>query len=70
MRGKQPTAWFISYAPADDPKYVIVMVIEEGGHGGSVAAPAIKNIYSKIFNIQVPKPKTGKEGEPSPGEQD
>jgi len=71
MRGKQPTAWFISYAPADKPRYVIIMVIEEGGHGGSVAAPAIKNIYSKIFNLKPPKPKKGKEGgtTPAPGNQ-
>lgn len=49
MKGKQPTAWFISYAPADSPRYVIVMVVEEGGHGGSVSAPAIRSIYAKIF---------------------
>ena len=33
-------AWYASYAPANDPKYVVVVMIEKGGHGGAVAAPA------------------------------
>jgi penicillin-binding protein 2 len=32
-------ALFISFAPVDDPKIAVAVVVENGGHGGSVAAP-------------------------------
>mgnify|MGYP000894049799 CR=1 FL=1 len=45
-------AWYASYAPYDNPKYVTVMMIEKGGHGGSVAAPATRLIYDALFGIK------------------
>ncbi len=44
-------AWYASYAPADDPKYAVVVMIEKGGHGGTVAAPAARMIYDSLFHI-------------------
>jgi penicillin-binding protein 2 len=44
-------AWFISYAPADDPEYVIAVYIEKAGHGGESAAPVARQIYEGIFGI-------------------
>ena len=38
-------AVFIAFAPADDPKLAIAVFIENGGHGGSVAAPIAKRIF-------------------------
>jgi penicillin-binding protein 2 len=32
-------ALFIAFAPAEDPKIAVAVVVENGGHGGSVAAP-------------------------------
>jgi len=32
-------AWFIGFAPADDPKVAVAVVVEDGGRGGEVAAP-------------------------------
>jgi peptidoglycan glycosyltransferase len=32
-------AWFIAFAPADDPQVAVAVVVENGGQGGSVAAP-------------------------------
>ncbi len=49
--GKQPCAWFACYAPADDPRYVIVVMIEEGGHGGTSAAPVARRILEHIFGL-------------------
>ncbi len=43
-------SWYASYAPADDPKYVTVVMVEKGGHGGTVAAPATRLIYDALFN--------------------
>ena len=49
-------AWYASYAPANDPKYVVVVMIEKGGHGGAVAAPAARLIYDQLFRLQSNKP--------------
>ena len=38
-------AWFTSYAPFDDPKYIVTILIEHGGHGGSTAGPIAADIY-------------------------
>ncbi len=32
-------AWFIGFAPLDDPRIAVAVLVEQGGHGGSVAAP-------------------------------
>jgi penicillin-binding protein 2 len=49
MAGKDDYAWFACYAPANKPKYAVVVMIEQGGHGGSVAEPAARRILSKLF---------------------
>jgi len=51
VRGKDDFAWFTCYAPAEDPQYVVIVMIEQGGHGGSTAAPAARQILSSIFGI-------------------
>lgn len=48
---KDDFAWFACYAPAAQPKYAVAVVIEQGGHGGSVAGPAARQILSKLFNV-------------------
>ena len=35
-------AWFVAFAPTDIPKIAIAVLIEHGGHGGSVSAPIAK----------------------------
>lgn len=37
-------AWFIGFAPADDPKVLVCVMVEEGGYGGVVAAPIARQI--------------------------
>jgi penicillin-binding protein 2 len=44
-------AWFASYAPVDDPEYVVVVYLEKAGHGGESAAPVARQIYEGIFGI-------------------
>lgn len=36
--GQPPHAWFTSFAPANDPKVAIAVVVEDGGNAGSEAA--------------------------------
>jgi penicillin-binding protein 2 len=47
--GKDDYAWFCAFAPADRPRYAVAVVIEQGGHGGSVAGPAARNILAKLL---------------------
>jgi len=39
-------AWFVAFAPKEDPKVAVVAVIEHGGHGGSAAAPVVQRFLS------------------------
>jgi len=47
-RGKEH-AWFMGFAPYDDPKVTIVVLVEEGGMGGGVAVPIAKKILDFFF---------------------
>ena len=50
-------ALFISFAPADNPKIAVAVIAENGGHGGSVAAPiAAKVIKQYIRDLQSKQP--------------
>ena len=44
-------AWFICFAPADDPVVAIAVVSEYGGVGGQVAAPLARQILSNTMLI-------------------
>ncbi|HVF12907.1 MAG TPA: penicillin-binding protein 2 [Actinomycetota bacterium] len=48
---KHPYAWFAAYAPAKDPQYVVVVMLEEGGHGGETAAPIARRILEGLFGL-------------------
>lgn len=45
----QDHAWFASFAPANDPEVVVVVMAEGGGKGGQVAAPIARKILNTIF---------------------
>ena len=38
-------ALFIAYAPADDPKIALAILVENGGHGGSTAGPIAREVF-------------------------
>jgi len=42
-------AWFIAFAPADNPRIAIAVIAENGGHGGSVAAPIAKAVIQQYL---------------------
>jgi penicillin-binding protein 2 len=52
----EPHAWFVSFAPMDEPEIVIVVLVENGGTGAYAAAPITRELYKYYFNIQTPKP--------------
>ena len=41
-------ALFVGYAPADNPRYAVAVVVEHGGGGSKAAAPIAKDILSKV----------------------
>lgn len=43
-------AWYTAYAPADDPKIAMVVLVEAGGEGSSVAAPIVKEAFRWYFS--------------------
>ena len=43
-------AWFIGFAPAEDPEIVISIVYENGGMGGSVATKGAKALFEGYFS--------------------
>jgi penicillin-binding protein 2 len=45
-------AWFVGFAPADNPKVVVAVLIENGGHGGSAAAPIAQALLAQFFSKQ------------------
>jgi peptidoglycan glycosyltransferase len=42
-------AWFITFAPAEDPQYAIAIIGEKSGTGMDVAAPIAADIYKALF---------------------
>ncbi len=46
------TAWFAGVAPIDNPRYVVVVVVEEGGSGGRVAAPVARHIIQHLLGLE------------------
>jgi penicillin-binding protein 2 len=48
VRGKQDTAVFVAFAPYDNPRYAVVVFMEEAGFGGAAAAPVTRRILEGI----------------------
>ena len=55
-------AWFIAFAPADKPRIAIAVLAENGGHGGTVAAPIARKMidYYLLGKVPVPTPSSVK----------
>ncbi|MDX2308285.1 MAG: penicillin-binding protein 2 [Hyphomicrobium sp.] len=44
-------ALFVSYFPADKPRYAIAAVIEHGGGGGATAAPIVRDVIETLIDF-------------------
>ncbi len=53
-------ALFMAFAPADDPRIAVAVVVENGGHGSSVAAPIVRKIMDAYL---LKEPEEVKEAE-------
>ncbi len=43
--------WFVAYAPFEDPRIVIAVIVEQGGFGSDAAAPIARKILEAAFNL-------------------
>jgi peptidoglycan glycosyltransferase len=61
---RPPYAWFVSFAPADDPKVAVAVLVEDAGvernaiSGSGLAAPIAKRVMEAVIN-QGPTPRPG-----------
>lgn len=62
----KPHAWFIAYAPSENPKMAVAVVVEHGEHGSGSAAPIARemiktylreNKYERQITAQISKPE-------------
>lgn len=52
----QPShAWFVAYAPADQPKIAVAIYVWNGGQGSAVAAPIAQRVIADYFGVPLPK---------------
>ena len=48
--GKEPHAWFVAFAPYENPEILIVVLVENGGGGSKVALPIAKEVLKWYFS--------------------
>ncbi len=58
-RRMEDHAWFVAYAPADDPQVAVAVLVEHGGHGGSEAAPLAR----RVINAGLSEPRVAQANE-------
>ena len=54
VANSQDTSWFASFAPVDDPELVVIGMVSQGGTGGTVAAPMVREVYDGIYGPGAP----------------
>lgn len=47
--GDTTHAWYVGYAPYDDPQILVVVLVEEGGEGYSTSAPVAGDMFKAFF---------------------
>jgi penicillin-binding protein 2 len=62
-------AWFVAFAPVDDPQIAVVVLVEHGGFGGAVAAPIARSVLEAWLNPSAGlRPKRPEGPEPTEGD--
>ena len=53
----KPHAWFVAYAPSNDPQIAVSVIVEHGEHGSSTAAPIAKEMIKSYLRKKQMLPK-------------
>ena len=48
---KDDTSWFASFAPSDNPRYAVVMMVGQGGFGASTSGVGVRQIYETLYGV-------------------
>ena len=64
---KSNNSWMIAFAPFDEPKYAIAVIVQAGGSGGGVCGPLVNTVFTGLFaqenGMRLPlKPQTEYKG--------
>jgi len=52
-------AWFVGFAPAENPEIVVAALAEHAGHGGAAAAPLVRQVMEAYFADRITVPQSG-----------
>ncbi len=63
-KAERDHAWFVGFAPAEKPEIAFAVMVEHGGHGGTTAAPIVRQVLEVFFEDRLPK----KEAPPQAGQ--
>ncbi|HPB32855.1 MAG TPA: penicillin-binding transpeptidase domain-containing protein, partial [Candidatus Sumerlaeota bacterium] len=47
--GREDDAWFVGFAPWNDPEVVVLVMLEGAGHGGREAGPLAREMFDYYF---------------------
>lgn len=62
--------WMIAFAPYDDPRYAVALLVEDGISGGTTAAPRVKELLARVFHeVEGLTPPPAAAPEPAPIEE-
>jgi penicillin-binding protein 2 len=53
----KPHAWFMAYAPSENPRIAVSVIVEHGEHGSSMAAPIAKGMIETFLKKEKSLPK-------------
>jgi penicillin-binding protein 2 len=51
--GAQPIAWYTGYAPYEDPEIAVIIMVENGGQGSTIASPIFRRIVEMWYGLRV-----------------
>ena len=57
---KADTSWFASYGPSNKPRFVVVMMVSQGGFGASVSGVGMRKIYETLLGVEGSKVSSAK----------
>jgi penicillin-binding protein 2 len=53
------TTWFTSFAPYENPRWAVVVMVEDGVSGGDTCSPVARPVYASLLDRDKPRPGKG-----------
>jgi peptidoglycan glycosyltransferase len=47
-----PHSWFVAFAPVEQPRFAIAVIVEQGGEGSKVALPVARTVLATALGVQ------------------